>query len=208
MLEGSQQQGRQVRDDSRDDWEVPESERVERRHARRDAEGRPSGDEWKAKRMNALEVPEQPELLVAVGKLAISQGQLDYVLRMMLKSLLGLSNHEVLDATRLQGTQQLRARVRKLAEQRFGDGETLILLDAMLTRTRRVTDRCEELLQSLWASDFGFDTPSEQEMELRRQRWPESEELEKLADELAALALEINDARVNGFLKVALMQRR
>lgn len=158
--------------------------------------------------MNTWEIPEQPELLVAVGKLAISQGQLDYVLRMTLKSLLGLTNHEVLDATRLQGSQQLRARVRKLAEQRFGDGETLILLDALLTRTRRATDRSEELLHSLWASDFGYDTPSEHEMELRRQRWPESEELEKLADEMAALALEINDARISGFLKLALQQRR
>ncbi len=158
--------------------------------------------------MNTWEIPDQPELLVAVGKVAISQGQLDYVLRMTLKSLLGLTNGEVLDATRLQGSQQLRARVRKLAEQRFGDGEALILLDALLTRTRRATDRCEELLYSLWASDFGFDTPSEQEKELRRQRWPDSEDLNILADELAALALEINDARVNGFLKLALQRTR
>ena len=207
MLERSSH-ARKIEGETRKDWEISKSERGKRRHSRV-AAGKPSSvDDWKTELMNTWEIPDQPELLVAVGKVAISQGQLDYVLRMTLKSLLGLTNDEVLDATRLQGSQQLRARVRKLAEQRFGDGETLILLDVLLTRTRRAADRCTDLLHSLWASDFGFDTPSEQERELRRQRWPASSDLEELADELAALALEINDARLSGFLNLALQRTR
>ncbi len=207
MLERSSR-ARKIEGETRKDWQVSEPEPGKRRQARVAAAMPSSDDEWKTKLMNTWEIPEQPELLVAVGKVAISQGQLDYVLRMTLKSLLGMTNDEVLDATRLQGSQQIRARVRKMAEQRFGEGEPLILLDGLLTRTRRATDRCDDLLQSLWASDFGFDTPSEQERELRRQRWPASSELEELADELAALALEINDARISGFLKLALQRSR
>jgi hypothetical protein len=199
---------KKIEGEARKDWKVSEPERDRRRPPRVAAAKPSSEDDWKTRLMNTWEIPDQPELLVAVGKVAISQGQLDYVLRMTLKSLLGLSNEEVLDATRLQGSQQLRARVRKLAEQRFGESETLILLDVLLTRTRRASDRCADLLHSLWASDFGFDTASEQERERRRQRWPASTELEELADELAALALEINDARISGFLNIALLRSR
>ena len=76
--------------------------------------------------MITLDIPTDSALLAAVGKVALRHGQLDYVLRMTVKSILKLSIRDALDATDRQGSRGLRDRVRKLAKKRFGEGDTLV----------------------------------------------------------------------------------
>ncbi len=44
--------------------------------------------------MITLDIPTDPNLMAAVGKVPLRHGQLDYVLRMTVKSILGLSVRE------------------------------------------------------------------------------------------------------------------
>ena len=155
--------------------------------------------------MITLEIPTDPQLLAAVGKVALRHGQLDYVLRMTVKSILELSIRDALDATDRQGSRGLRDRVRKLANKRFREGETLARLDALLARSRRATANRNEVLHSLWArSKDGELIIRDDDHSFRP--IPTVAELEKMADELAEAASELNDARMNGFLKEALAE--
>jgi hypothetical protein len=79
-----------------------------------------------------FKLPDDPALLAAVAKVAVRHGQLDYVLRMAVKSIERLTIRQGLDATERQGSAALRERVRKLARKKLGEGRALVLLDAML----------------------------------------------------------------------------
>ena len=153
-----------------------------------------------------LGLPKDHELLALIGTVAIRHGQLDYVLRMTVKSIAGLSIAEAVDATERQGSRDLRERIRKLAKQKLGEGQALCRLDAgFFTRARRATDTRNTLLHGLWASELdGRDVVRHDSKE-----WgdiPSIADLQKLADELVKIAEELNDARLDpdGFLKKAL----
>lgn len=158
--------------------------------------------------MIVFALPNDPTLLTTVGKVAIRHGQLDYCLRMTIKSIERLSVAETLDAAERHGSRELRLRVRKLAKQKLGDGPALIRLDALLTRCRRATERRNQLLHGLWAVNL------EDGREVFRHEGhtlldvPQAAELEALADEFAMVASDLNEARLNGFLREALDNRR
>lgn len=155
--------------------------------------------------MIILGIPTDPAVLAAVGKIAIRHGQLDHVLRMTVKSILNLSIREALDATERQGSHDLRKRVRKLAKQKFGESVTLVRLDALINRAHRATDRRNAILHNLWAQDLD-DNPVIRDDDHTFRPAPLLAELDAVADELATVASELNDARFSGFLKEALSQ--
>jgi hypothetical protein len=156
------------------------------------------------KRGETLRIPDDPAILAAVGKVALRHGQLDHVLRMTVKIILQLSRREALDATARQGSWELRARVRKLAKQKIGEGEAFVHLDALLERSRRATDRRNEFLHRVWA--YGEDgNPIIHDDDHRSQPIPSVEDLEAVATEFAHVAFELNEARLNGFLREALL---
>jgi hypothetical protein len=148
-------------------------------------------------------MPTDESLLAAIGKVAVRHGQMDYVLRMTIKSLAGLSIAQALDATSKNGSAQLRGRVEKLARQRLGEGPALLKLQAFLTRSRRATERRNELLHSLYAADA-------EGREFRRGEdhssnpLPIAADVQSLAGDFGTIAAELNDARLNGFLKEAM----
>ena len=154
-------------------------------------------------RMIHFSLPDDPALLAAVGKVAIRHGQLDFVLRRTIKSIENLTIAQGDDATAGQGSAELRRRVRKLARRKLGEGRALLLLEALLTRAGRATRRRNELLHGLWVAELDAkamvlrDDGSSAEV-------PRVPELEGLVDELTAIANELNDARLVGFLKEAL----
>ena len=153
--------------------------------------------------MITLGIPTDPAILAAVGKIALRHGQLDYLLRMTVKSILSLSIREALDATERQGSRELRERVRKLAKQKFGEGDTFVRLDALINRARRATNRRNELVHNLWAQDLDHNPVIRDDDHTFRPA-PQLTELDAVADELTTVASELNDARLNGFLKEAL----
>jgi hypothetical protein len=153
--------------------------------------------------MITFTLPSDPVLLAAIGKIAVRHGQLDYVLRMTVKSIEGLGILDALDATERQSSSELRQRVRRLAKQKMGDGPALVRLDALLNRSRRATDRRNELLHGLWAADLdGLELIRHEGHDWRDV--PTASELESLATELEALTFQLNEARLEGFLKQAL----
>lgn len=154
-----------------------------------------------------IEYPGDPALLAALGKVAIRHGQLDYVLRMTVKSILALPIPEALDATARQGSRELRERVRKLAKQKLGEGEPLTRLDALLERSRRATDKRNELFHRLWAHQLDGE-PVIRDDGHNLLPIPSVAELEHWAEELATVATELNVARLEGFLRAALDRAR
>jgi hypothetical protein len=125
---------------------------------------------------------------------------------MIVKSVVQLTSDEALDATAKQGSGELRQRVRRLAKQKLGEGPALCRLDALLSRSRRATERRNDLLHGLWAVDIDRG----REMLRHDDGWrktPESIELEQLADELFEIANELHIARFEGFLYQALRER-
>jgi hypothetical protein len=73
--------------------------------------------------MDRFELPQDVNVLGAVGRIAIRHGQLTRMLRMTVKSVLGLPAREALDATARQNFSELKQRVRRLAKQKSGEGE-------------------------------------------------------------------------------------
>jgi len=65
-------------------------------------------------------VPENQELLAALGEVTLRHEHLNHILKMTIKSLTDLTIAEALDATQYEGTRQLREWIRKLARKRFG----------------------------------------------------------------------------------------
>ena len=142
-------------------------------------------------------------LLAAIGKISIRHGQLDYSLKMTVRTLANLTIEEALDATDRQGSHELRERVRKLAKNRLGEGEALAKLDAILMRARRVSAMRNDLLHGLWgheldgkpvmrAGGYEFKDP------------PSTADLEEMAIEIGKVAWDLTEARLDGFLKNAL----
>lgn len=79
-----------------------------------------------------LKIPEDAELLAAVGKVALRSSLLDLVMRMTIKVITGVSVDDALRATARTPSRALRERVRKLAKDTLGDGAPFLELEAIL----------------------------------------------------------------------------
>jgi hypothetical protein len=148
-------------------------------------------------------LPEDPLVLAAIGKIALRHGQLDYSLKMAVKTLTNTTIPEAIDATERQSSRDLRERIRRLARKRVGEDDALVRLDALLERARRATDRRNELLHGLWAQELdGGSVIRARGIEF--EPIPTVKDLEAVADALAQIAKDLNFARLDGFLRDAL----
>jgi hypothetical protein len=150
-----------------------------------------------------LGLPEDPLVLAAIGKIALRHGQLDYHLKMTVRTLTDTTIPEAIDATERQSSRDLRERVRRLARMRIGEGGALVQLDALLERARRVTARRNELLHGLWAQELDGG-PVMRAHGLEFGPIPTVQDLEAVADALAQIAKDLRFARLDGFLRDAL----
>jgi len=156
--------------------------------------------------MIMFHVPGDRELLAAFGEMALRHEHLNYILRMTIKTLAGLTPQEALDATINDGSGQLRDRIRKLARQRLGEGQPLIKLQALIRRCQRATDKRNEFVHSVWAKEL------DGEAQLRNsdhsiRSLPTIQELSTLSSEIQELTNTLNQARLDGFLSQALTKR-
>jgi hypothetical protein len=149
-------------------------------------------------------MPENADLLAAWARVTIRHSQLDYTLRMVIKSLTGVSLEVARDATAFQGSGELRTRILKLARKRLGEGVPLIQLQALIERCRRLTGRRNDLTHGIVVSDWlGNETtmyPADAPL-------PTVEELHALANDIATVTGELNTARISGWLAEALRAR-
>ena len=157
-------------------------------------------------KMMTFHVPTDRDLLAAIGEVALRHEHLNHILRMTIKTLARLDVTEALDATAYDSSSQLRERIKKLARQRLGEGEPLLKLQALLERCKRATERRNDLVHSVWAQELDGEP-------IRRgsgEEWrplPTTAELHDLAENLSRLTLQVNEARLEGFLHHALTQK-
>lgn len=158
-------------------------------------------------KMIVLGLPTDEKLLAIFGSLTIRHGQLDYALRMMIKSLGNFSIEEALNGTARQGSAELRKRIEKFAKNRFGEGETLLKIQSLLERSRQASEKRNDFIHSLWAQELDGQHVIRNE----DHSWtsiPTSEELEKLTKEILDLIHEFNQSRLDGFISKALKKQK
>lgn len=151
-------------------------------------------------------VPEDRELLAALGEVTLRHEHLNHILKMTIKSVASLSPTEALDATQYEGSRQLREWIRKLARQKLKVGEPLLKLNALLTRAERLTEQRNQLTHRLWAKELDGD-PGVMGAPGELRPLPSLEQLKDLARDILILTEELNAARLEGFLKIALEER-
>ncbi len=151
-------------------------------------------------------VPSDRALLAALGEMALRHEHLSHILRMTIKTLANLRPQEALDATAYDGSGQLRARVRKLARQRLGEGEPLLKLQAILERCKRATDQRNDFMHSVWAQELDGE-PMRRGNDQKMYPLPTVLQLEELSREIDDLTQILNTARLSGFLADALKNR-
>ncbi|MCE5194442.1 MAG: hypothetical protein LLF28_03150 [Nitrospiraceae bacterium] len=155
----------------------------------------------------SLHMPQDSELLAALGEVAIRHEQLSYILKMTIKSLTGVTPEEALKATTHEGSAQLRDRVKKNARKRLGEGAPLVKLQAILVDCKRLTDKRNDLIHGMWAK--GLDGYAHIRDSCGNVRpIPPSKDLLKLASELEKLTRRLNTERLEGFLFQALSKRK
>lgn len=154
-----------------------------------------------------LHVPDDCDLLAAVGVVALRHAHLDHILRMTVKSLSGVTVREALDETSRAGSRQLRTRIKKLAKGKLSEGAAMLQLDALLERCRKATEERNRLIHDIWASELDGD-PKIMNSDHTWGPIPSIGELEALSSQLVQLTLELNLARLEGFLHLALESNR
>lgn len=156
--------------------------------------------------MISLELPKDPNLLQAIGRVALAHGQLEHILCMTVKILSGLSVQEALDATSTIGVYDLRKKIKKLFRQKSDDEAARIKLDALLGKAGRLSNKRNRLIHRPWAKDTHGSYVVKEEDHV----WgppPSAEELNQLAEDIWKIMVELNTARLKGFVKEALSQK-
>ena len=157
--------------------------------------------------MITFHVPSDQSLLAAFGEVALRHEHMNHILRMTVKSLTGVTPAEALAATMFESSAQLRERVRKIARKRLGEGAALVKLQAILANCKRLTQKRNELVHSLWAQELDGDAHLRNGYGSTRPL-PTQDELHGLAREMEELTGHLNFERLEGFLKEALEARR
>ena len=153
--------------------------------------------------MVSLEMPADPELLKAAGRVALAHGQLELVLCMTVKSLSELSVQEALDETATMKAYELREKIKQLFKQKRSDELAKIKLDALVNKAKRLSDKRNSLIHRPWAKDNRGQWVVKAEDHI----WgkpPSIDQLNQLAEDIFESAIELNTARLSGFIKKAL----
>jgi hypothetical protein len=154
-----------------------------------------------------LHMPGDPAFLQAAAEVSISHAALDHALKMCVKTLAGITVEVALPALRREGSRMLRDRIRKLARMRLGEGASLLKLQAILSQCEDVTEERNRLTHGVIAvldngqTRMQTDTGNWEEL-------PTASMLERLAERIVHLVAHIHHERLNGFLAMALRDRK
>ena len=121
----------------------------------------------------------------------------------MVKSIAAVPQDVAMDATAGETAGRLRDQVRALGKRRLGESPEMVMLRALLTRSKRLSKRRNDLLHGLWGQELDGEPVYRAEGESFGPV-PAVADLESLADELAALVNEMHWERLRGFLFEAL----
>ena len=158
-------------------------------------------------KMIVFDIPKDPDFLQAFAHVSLTHAHLDYSLRMCVKTLADVSVHEALEATEYAGSKRLRDRIRKLAKMRLGEGTALVKLQSLLKRCAAASADRNELIHNIVARDQDSEEFQIRSSDHSWRELPKADELFTLAQRLTALAVELNHARLAGWLRLALDEK-
>jgi hypothetical protein len=157
--------------------------------------------------MITFHVPEDKELLSALGVVSLRHEHLNHILKMTIMSIAGLTPSEASYALKYEGSRSLRQRISKLGKKELGESKALLKLQAILGHAERVTKKRNRIIHGLWAIELDGD-PGIMEVHGELNPLPTVEELKSLANEIAEITQELNESRLDGFLKEALSKKQ
>ncbi len=149
--------------------------------------------------MHRLTVPNRPQLLEALGRLAIAHTHLEGTLRYTVKTLSGLSGPKSLDPTKRKSISFLRKKVKRLFKKNNPSAAERSRLDELLEKAKLLSGKRNSYLHRAW-----LETPEGQTVlhaeGLQVEAAPSEAAIERVASDILALAKKINYARLYGFI--------
>jgi hypothetical protein len=147
-----------------------------------------------------LTIPNQPDLLEALGRLAMAHTHLEVILKYTFKTLSGLPLQDALAQVSKNRTSYVRKRIRRLFLEKNPTREEIAQLELMLERAKALSAKRNELFHGAWS-----ESPAgEPLMKSERANWgpaPTSAEVECLATALVELGEQLNYERLHGFIR-------
>lgn len=148
------------------------------------------------------------EYLMALGRLVIAHVHLDHMLKMTIKSLLGITIEEALQELSRKGGPELRRRIEQHSLETLNDETVTKRLMELLSRCRMASERRNYIAKSVYvrhldgqrAGQIALHYPDKQTYDPP----PSTEEVDRIADDVEALVREINHARLQGWLGQAI----
>jgi hypothetical protein len=145
-------------------------------------------------------------MLAALGEVALRHAHLDHMLKMTIKSLLGITIDAALVDTRQNPSWKLRKRIEDEARSRLGTGDDFDRLSELLERCRGLSEQRNRFLKDIWAvhlSEPHVGTQAQLGNDLLWRPTPSVEEVRELAASIESMVDEITDARLHGWLGAA-----
>jgi len=152
-------------------------------------------------------IPQDKDLLVAFGEVALRHELMNRILKMTIRTLKGITIEAALAETRFQGSKKLREQIIKLAKQKLGEGSPLLKIQAIINNCEQLTNKRNEFVHGLWVSELDGDDYVRDAFGNNRSL-PMVQELTELAKEIEKLTNKLNSERFEGFLHQALSERK
>jgi hypothetical protein len=147
-----------------------------------------------------LQLPDEPGLLEAAGRVALAHGQLELMLRMTVKTLAGLTVKEALNATEKSKNWELRKDIVSLFNNKTKDPSLRLKLKAILGDCGRLSDERNRLLHNAWALAVDGSVVSKGP----DHAWGSAagpDDLDELASEISGAVANLNRERLRGFIR-------
>ena len=157
--------------------------------------------------MHRLTVPNRPDLLQAVGSLAIAHTHLERILKYTVKTLSGLSGPQSLDPTKRKSISFLRKKIKKLFKKSHPSAAENGRLDELLEKAKLLSEKRNSYLHRAWSETLEGQAILLGEG-LQSEAAPAEAAIERVTSDILALVKKINHARRHGFIHDVMQRQR
>ena len=157
--------------------------------------------------MHRLAVPDRPQLLESLGRLAIAHTHLERILRYTVKTLSGLSGPKSLDPRKRKPISDLRKRIKKRFKKYHPTAAETYRLDELLEKAKLLSGKRNSYMHRAWSeTEAGQVILHEEDLHLGAA--PPEAAIERVASEILALGKQINNARLHGFIQEVVQRQQ
>jgi hypothetical protein len=150
-----------------------------------------------------LRLPKDARVLSALGRAALANSKLDYVLLLTVKTICGQDLTTARDELGRVSSKRLREEVRKFAAEHISDQGVIVEIEKMLKRAEAASAARNRLIHNITYYDkrgqFLHRDGNEPPLP-----YPTASEINAIASNLMTIAYELNQARKTGFIWRAL----